>query len=609
MTAHVIIAVAIFGGAAAQNCPPHVYQTVTVEPNSKADVTLFSDLCEVGPLIAQVPVETGGGGVSMVDLYNYPTRAQKSSSITTPHFVTAANSPPECKGGSSSIFDEQTADTENYFAKLNNGNIVGVLKRECPGNAGWVPKGTTASVYQNMVVLLNAQGEVIDQNPIADKSSIVPRRVALSAMKDDHFAIAMITSTDGASANEGNLTVQAFVAPGTNGWPGDGIVGQASGLNKTQVNGVEVHSAIDVATVGTGEVVVTYCRNKVRYFKKIFPIEEDLFQRQDDVQCGGQDSVTMKGVQGSSRLWVMSGVSGKQVPSLKPAGFESSQVLTASLYDVASKEFVSNLTLGHSYAQKDCMAIVTSPNGKTLFAFEEGGPDNMAFAIVDADGQLLVEDRNVLEYELEACQAVAYDDNTFGIFMIEDESEHCWSVHVDDTGFKRSTLIQCDDRYAASSRTFAMFPDGYKQTLIQKAYTGNGNRQNIVALNGYRGYLDVSRKKASPGVATVFNYSPKNQTVSLFAATRAMTPSPGDPCATAPMRLYSTNMESPAAAGAMQTWIYPLFSMLGCISFILCVAFIVAGWRPWNMNPRATRTLSRHGSSGEEGSEEMLLVA
>eukprot|EP00440_Ansanella_granifera_P021616 gb/GFBE01023464.1/.p1 GENE.gb/GFBE01023464.1/~~gb/GFBE01023464.1/.p1 ORF type:complete len:286 (+),score=37.91 gb/GFBE01023464.1/:1-858(+) len=257
---------------------------------------------------------------------------------------------------------------------------------------------------------------------------------------------------------------------------------------------------------------------------EVHPNFEELFTFTSFDDCD-DEVARMISIPGTNRFWVVAGRDGSAFPTA--SGLSRPQkTIVAHLCDADSKQVIKEHVLSDSYGDHDCLALARAPNGKVLFALEEGGPDAMMIAIADANGEIAFSSRNVFLTEPEGCQAVAYDDNSFGLFVQEDESEQMWAVYFDEFGLKQSSIMQVGDRYNAWAAAFAAFASGKTHTLVYKPYSqpdqpgSSSNRRrnykiksDIVALNAYKGYLAVRQKAATPGKVTVQNFSPKSQKV------------------------------------------------------------------------------------------------
>jgi len=168
----------------------------------------------------------------------------------------------------------------------------------------------------------------------------------------------------------------------------------------------------------------------------------------------------------------------------------------------ADAVLLGELTLAEDYSLE--MDTAAAPNGSVLLAFEYGGPDAMAYAVVDEAGTLISPPTLLSAHEPDAVAAGVFADGDFALFVGEDDTNVMELFVIGSTdGALRAPanvvgVVSPDD----GRRAVLTFGDA-KVTLLESAYPGN----RIAMTEVSKGYLELRR--VSDEEVQLHNFTPE----------------------------------------------------------------------------------------------------
>jgi len=162
---------------------------------------------------------------------------------------------------------------------------------------------------------------------------------------------------------------------------------------------------------------------------------------------------------------------------------------------------VADKLLSETYSYLN--SISSAPNGNWICSFEYGGPDSVAYAVLDAEGEFVRRSMPYSNHEPTEVGSIAFPDGTFAAIYLEDDSLTANAQYITNSG----TMIGSPVVFSGSAgpgydRPFLKAVSNNEFVMIGKAYSSESGLQMV---RSSRGYLELRR--VSPTEARLYNFS------------------------------------------------------------------------------------------------------
>ncbi len=226
----------------------------------------------------------------------------------------------------------------------------------------------------------------------------------------------------------------------------------------------------------------------------------------------------------SKRIFLTANPDDSLVAIYERDSINTPQETLATFIDV-NGEANSPVRLSGSYVY-DRPCVATAPNGSMLIQFEIGGPDAAAYALMDAQGNLIKSPRRFTEHEPAEMTCVAFPDNSFGMYMHEDESLTLMSYFVSTNGTIDPIAVSTPNtQYPVGYETpYAFVLNQHEVLYLYPTYTSHFNGHLGAMMRLTRGYIGLSALDSRQIQAT--NHGTQTVTVSLTAIGTTELPEP-----------------------------------------------------------------------------------